>query len=134
MPCSAQADDVIINETNFPDAKFRNYLLGQYYGADGKLTVNEINDIRTLFVSGYGISRLRGIEHLAALEYLICSNNQLSALDMSKNTALKDLSCYENQLTVLDVSGCTALTSLSCDKNQLTALDLSGCSALTSLT
>jgi hypothetical protein len=31
--------------------------------------------------------------------YLICSNNQLTALDMSSNTALMVLICFNNQLT-----------------------------------
>jgi hypothetical protein len=57
--------------------------------------------------------------------YLNCSANQLTALDVSKNTGLKELYCYENQLTALDVSGSTGLTYLDCYDNQLTALDVS---------
>ena len=64
---------------------------------------------------------------------LYCSYNQLTALDVSKNTALKGLFCYNNQLTALDVSKNTALTTLSCSNNQLTALDVSGNTALTEL-
>ena len=36
--------DVEINETNFPDEKFRNWVLSQSYGADGMLTDDEIAD------------------------------------------------------------------------------------------
>ena len=64
---------------------------------------------------------------------LYCSYNQLTALDVSKNTALKGLFCYNNQLTALDVSKNTALTTLSCSNNQLTALDVSKNTALTEL-
>ena len=67
---------------------------------------------------------------------LDCSNNpgnQLTALDVSKNTALTTLSCSYNQLTALDVSQNTALTSLYCGNNQLTALDVSQNTALTEL-
>ena len=60
-----------------------------------------------------------------ALERLWCTDNQLTALDVSKNIALTGLYCYNNQLTALDVSKNTALTVLDCYNNQLTALDVS---------
>ena len=68
-----------------------------------------------------------------ALTSLCCSNNQLKALDVSQNTALTYLYCDENQLTALDVSQNTALTTLFCSTNQLTALDVSQNTALTYL-
>ena len=68
-----------------------------------------------------------------ALTYLRCSYNQLTSLDVSKNTALTDLECRNNQLTVLDVSKNTALTDLECRNNQLTVLDVSKNTALTDL-
>ena len=68
-----------------------------------------------------------------ALTRLICSNNQLKALDVPQNTALKTLFCKKNQLTALDVSQSTALKILSCEKNQLTTLDVSNNTALTGL-
>ena len=64
--------------------------------------------------------------------YFDCSDNQLTALDVSKNTALTELNCRYNQLTALDVSQ-TALEKLSCYDNQLTALDVSKNTALTGL-
>gem|GEM_PF-4127697 len=100
------------------------------------------------------IKTLAGIEYFAVLEYLsfpsqevsavdlsqntaltklYCWNNQLTALDMNQNTALTSLYCYNNQLTSLDVSQNTALKSLSCIENQLTTLDVSQNTALTSL-
>ena len=59
-----------------------------------------------------------------------CSNNQLTSLDVSKNTALTDLDCYHNQLTNLDVSENTVLKELWCSDNQLTSLDVSKNTAL----
>ena len=59
------------------------------------------------------------------LSELDCSNNQLTALDVSGNTAVNVLLCGENQLTSLDVSANTAVTALHCEANQLTALDVS---------
>ena len=68
-----------------------------------------------------------------ALTRLWCYNNQLTALDVSRNTALEELRCYNNQLTALDVSKNTALTELYCSDNQLTTLDVSKNTALTTL-
>jgi hypothetical protein len=67
------------------------------------------------------------------ITYLDCNDNQLTALDVSKNTALRELHCNANQLTALDVSKNTALTGLDCSNNQLTALDVSKNTALTGL-
>ena len=130
--------DVEINETNFPDASFRNYLLSQDYGSDGKLTDEEIAGVTSINVSGTyfspgTISSLKGIEFFTALEDLRCNDNQLNSLDVSGCTALTTLFCYNNQLTSLDVSKNTALTRLQCDNNQLTSLDVSKNTALTEL-
>ena len=62
-----------------------------------------------------------------------CSDNQLTSLDVSKNTSLTDLDCFNNQLMSLDVSKNTALTTLYCFDNQLTSLNVSKNRALTTL-
>ena len=110
--------DVDINETNFPDEKFRSYLLSQEYGWDEKLTDSEIAGLRMMSVWSKGIQSLQGIEYFTALLKLDCYDNQLTSLDVSKNTALEYLYCSDNQLTSLDVSN-TALTNLYCYKNKI---------------
>ncbi len=79
------------------------------------------------------LTSLRGIEYFESLEELFCLYNQLTSLDVSRNTALTELRCDYNQLTSLDVSRNTALTELRCDYNQLTSLDVSRNTALTYL-
>ena len=116
---------ITIDATNFPDENFRNWLLHQNYGRDGVLTEEEIDGITFINVRDKEISSLKGIEYFTALTKLRCSENQLTALNVSKNTALTELTCYKNQLTALDVSKNTELTRLECYKNQLTALDIS---------
>ncbi len=123
--------DVEINEENFPDAVFREWLLSQSYGADGVLTTGEINTVTRISVYGKSILSLKGIEFFSALTSLLCVENQLTTLDVSKNTKLTRLDCWSNQLTELNVSGCTELTRLNCRGNKLTVLDVSGCTALT---
>lgn len=56
---------------------------------------------------------------VSVLKNLICTGNQLSALDLSKNTALEVLDCSNNQLNELDVTNNTALGQLSCYSNKI---------------
>ena len=64
---------------------------------------------------------------------LLCKGNQLTSLDVSKNTMLVGLGCGENQLTELDVSKNIGLMLFDCSDNQLTKLDVSKNRALTLL-
>ncbi len=126
----------ILAQTTFvPDNNFEQSLINLGYDNvldDFVLTAN-INTITSLNVFNKNIADLTGIEDFVALQLLNCSNNQLTNLDVSQNTALLSLSCYTNQLTSLNVSQNTALTNLSCSSNQLTSLDVSQNTALTTL-
>ena len=62
---------------------------------------------------------------LSELRYLRCSSNQLTKLDISKNTKLETLDCNNNQLNELDVSNNIELKNLDCSTNKLTELDIS---------
>ena len=125
--------DVVINEdviplnssTKIPDANFRAYLKEKIAGGRNYLTYAEAQQVTAIDVNHKKIANLKGIEFFTALERLLCYNNQLTSLDVSKNTALKTLYCYNNQLTSLDLSKNTALTRLECSNNQLTLLDVS---------
>ena len=124
---------VAVNATNFPDEIFRSKILKSLQVKDGFLTEEEIADVTSISFIGAKIASLKGIEFFTELTELYCSRNQLTALDVSKNTKLTNLECYGNQLTTLDVSKNTALTKLRCFDNPLTALDLSKNTALTEL-
>ena len=123
---AVQNTGIAINPTNFPDVNFRSFV-AEKYDTDGDeyLSNTEIAAVTELNCYNRGISDLTGIGHFTALTKLSCNENQLTSLDVSKNSALTYLSCYGNQLTVLDVSKNTSLTKLFCDSNQLTSLDLS---------
>ena len=69
-------------------------------------------------------------EDKAQLTILSCSNNQLTALDVTNNPVLIALLCSYNQLTTLNVTNNTALEHLFCSDNQLTALDVTNNTAL----
>ena len=127
------AAGIPINSTTFPDENFRNWVLAQDYGLDGVLTEEEIAGVIDIGVFANNISSLKGIEYFTALKTFSCADNQLTYIDVSKNTALTQLYCDNNQLTSLDVSKNTALTVLNCSGNQLTSLDVSKNAALVSL-
>ena len=125
-------DPIAINATNFPDENFRAIVAGTSIDkdADGYLSAKEIAAVTELVVSEKNIASLKGIEFFTALQNLYCYNNQLTSLDVSKNTALKVLYCFDNQLTSLDVSKNTALKDLDCSNNQLATLNVSNNTAL----
>ncbi len=128
---SAAVEGIAIDEVNFPDAVFREYVDAEFDTTDdGLLTAEEIAQVTEISLDGLEITNLTGIAHFTNLIWLNCSCNQLTSLDVSKNTALTELSCDNNQLTSLDVSKNTALTELWCEHNQLTSLDMSKNKAL----
>ncbi len=110
---------ILVDETTFPDNRFRAWVLQQSYGLDGVLTPEEIATVTSINVNGKLIYDLKGIEYFTALTYLSCSSNKLESLDVSHNTALTQLLCPGNLLTALDLTNNTALTSLTCFSNQL---------------
>lgn len=81
------------------------------------ITYKEVRNITQIIVSREAITSLQGIEFFSALTWLECGENQLTSLDVSKNTALTRLNCWYNQLISLDISKNTSLTSLSCSFN-----------------
>ena len=128
------APGVAIDETNFPDNNFRDYVSKKLdKDHNGKLSDTEIAGVTAIDVSSNHIADLKGIEYFTALQKLYCSYNQLTSLDISKNPALKVLDCHDNKLTNLDVSKNPALEELNCSVNQLSTLDISKNTALISL-
>ena len=129
------SDDIEINETNFPDALFRDYVSGVFdKNGDKKMSKDEIAAAQTVDLSIYSnVTSLKGVEYLTALTSLNIYSNKVTQLDISKNTALTELNCGYNQLTSLDISKNTALTDLSFINNQISSIDLSKNTKLTAL-
>ena len=130
---AVQSAGVTIDNTNFPDANFRTVVKKFDTNQDSSLSDTEIAAVKKINCSNKGITNLKGIEYFTSLNILRCTDNQLTALDVSENTALTKLNCCFNKLTSLDVSKNTALTILECNANRLTALDVSKNTALTEL-
>ncbi|MCQ2514512.1 MAG: dockerin type I domain-containing protein [Ruminococcus sp.] len=119
------ASGIEINETNFPDESFRNTIKQFDTTGNGWLSDAEIEHTITIDATNRNINSLKGIEYFTALQVLYAYGNNLTTLDVSKNTELVMLNCGENQLTTLDVSKNTKLGGLYCYSNELTSIDIS---------
>ena len=122
---------------NIPDANFKAYLVGNSFintNGDSEIQVSEAAAFNgSIFCYNLNISDLSGVESFTDLTNLTCSNNQLTSIDLSYNTALTSLNCGNNQLTNLDVSNNLALTIFNCEGNQLTNLDVTSNTSLIEL-
>ena len=132
IPVSGNID---INETNFPDKEFRDWIKANITGADDDvLTPDEISKVTRISVSNIGeIKSLKGIEHFTALQYLYCSFTGITTLDVSNNKQLTQLSCGSTGITTLDVSNNKQLTQLFCSRTSITTLNVRNNEQLTQL-
>jgi len=117
---------------SIPDTAFFNALMGLGVDTNGDnlISYEEAGEARSLWISEKDISDLTGIEAFSNLDTLDCERNQLSTLDISKNTSLVYLNVFLNQLSTLDISKNILLEQLHCDYNSLVSLDVSENSAL----
>ena len=114
-----------INEDNFPDPNFRNYIKTYKAGGRDVLTVEERSKVKIININKKDISDLKGIEAFPNLTELDCGNNSIQKLDLRQNPKLKTLKCNKNQLTQLDLSKNPDIDYLNCSENQLEQLDVS---------
>ncbi|MDR7208476.1 T9SS type A sorting domain-containing protein [Flavobacterium piscis] len=113
--------------TNIPDVNFEKKLisLGIDTGTpDGQVLTSNISSISILNINNSSIADLTGIENFTALENLYATKNQLSIADFSSNLLLNYVDCSRNLLTSLNVSKNTKLTDLNVGFNSLTEIDL----------
>lgn len=136
LPTAAfAAGGVEIDETNFPDEKFREYVKTKFdKDNDDILSADEIAEAKEISVEGNPITSFKGIEYFTALTSLECSRTKLTSLDTSHNKKLGYLRCnYIPDLTTLNVSQNTELKVLYCNDNALADLNLTNNSALETL-
>ena len=133
-----------INEENFPDEHFRNWLLSQSYGKDAVITDTEMAGITKISARACGIEDLTGIELFTDLTELDLSNlagthpeeswNKISTIDLGSNTKLRKFYINNNQLSSIDISNNSNLRIIDVSNNLLTELDVSDNPNLESLT
>ena len=76
---------------------------------------------------------MTGIEAFTNATTLNCSNNLLTSLNVTSNTALQNLNCSNNSIDNLNINGLSSLSNIDCSTNNLSSLVFSGI-GLTSLT
>ena len=131
MPLTSMAaGDIAINETNFPDPVLRDFLSKQDYGTDGKITSEELPNVKKIYLWDGDLTDSKGIELFPDLEMFKASGAKLTSIDLSKNTKLKILNIDDNPISSLDISMCKDLTEFRCSGTKLTTLDVSGLKAL----
>lgn len=91
------SDSVAINETNFPDANFREFVKDYDLDGNGSLSAEERNTVTIMTVSDdYEIKTLKGIEYFSNIKILRCSNIKLEELNVSALKDLTTLTCMGN--------------------------------------
>lgn len=126
-----------------------------------KIMGSEVLNVTVLNLSGNPLSTngkltsLKGIEVFRNLKELDVKSNELTSLDLSKNSELETvrvtnnklrslilpardedleiLECGQNELSTLDLSGLDDLRRVDCSENNLTSINLTGCTELTTL-
>ena len=133
---SAQADPVgsefvEINDTNFPDPVFQQYVKDNIDTADttsgqkdGRLSKAERDAVTTISIDNQNCTDLTGIAYFANLTTLSCKKNRLNELDLKYNVNLTELDCSYNHLTTLDVSNNAKLRILECSNDDMEKLNL----------
>ena len=128
---SEEKKGIKIGSNTFPDEKFRAYILENIdKDGDGYLSETEIAETTSITCGARSISSLKGIEYFVNVQSIDCRGNNLTQLDVSKNTELQDLDCSGNNLTQLDVSENAKLCELECYNNNISQLDVSNKSNL----
>ena len=129
---SAQADAAVpegyiaINEKNFPDENFRDYVAEEWdKNHDKYFSPSEIASVKWISCDNKEISNLKGIEFFTNIWLLECYYNNLTTIDLSHNKNLSYINCHHNQLNELDVSGLPLLETFYCGHNALPSIDVS---------
>jgi len=140
---------VVAQNVNIPDPNFKHALVNHHliyevedgYGisvevidtnGDGEISIAEAEDFNGyLLCFFHNIFDLTGIEAFPNIKGLVCSENNLTTLDLSNNLALEILDCsYNFHISNLDLNNHTALKMLDCSYNQISNLDISNNLAL----
>ena len=98
--CQVEVSGVLLSSTYFPDPAFRNHISSRFdKNRDNVLSEEELAAITQIDLPASSVTTVKsmaGIGFFTALQYLDCSGNQLTSLDVSGNPALEALYCGNN--------------------------------------
>ena len=133
-------------DVNIPDPNFLNAViqLGLDFNGDGKIQLDEAEQLTDLNIANRDINDLTGINafvnlnsinveankisdlsylNLPALKSLNCSANNLAEINFNLVQGIDNLNCSGNEITVFDLSKLPMLSVLNCSNNTITSLD-----------
>ena len=125
---------VPIDKAHFPDDNFRAYV-AMNFDPDGDMRLyrQEIGAVKRIDVPHDDdethkddIISLKGIEYFTALEKLVCDDNCVTTLDLTRNTELVylELSVTWHLKCHLDLSNCRKLEVFICEESGLTGVTI----------
>lgn len=116
---------------NFPDPNFKQALLNHTPiididgDGDGEICIEEAEATNLIRVPFKNINSAIGIEYFINLKALNLIRNNLTSIDLSKNTKLIGLELDSNNLTSIDLSNNNGLKFLYFSYNKIKQIDLS---------
>ena len=97
---SCSAVNYLVIDDSFSEAPIRNLLEDRYVDfSDSKykcVSMDGLKKVKAITVRNQNLSTLRDIDVFTRLQFLDCSGNQLTSLDLKMNWNLKALFCYDN--------------------------------------
>ncbi|WP_179320040.1 T9SS-dependent choice-of-anchor J family protein [Winogradskyella helgolandensis] len=125
--CIAVTSLSFSQNVTIPDANFKTALLNHDpiidTNSDGEIQVSEAEAYAgSLNLASSDIAELTGIESFLYITALNCSNNEITAVDLTQNIALEKIEIAANELSVLDISQNSNLKELACNGNDLVEL------------
>ena len=121
---------VLINESNFPDESFRDFIKRYDLNNDNTLSDQELNNVKQMRPIGNQIKSIVGIEHFSSMSRLVIANTSIETFDY-KNlpNSLKDLTFISNKLlSGINLANNQSVTDIEFSSNnpQLKNLDFRG--------
>lgn len=120
-------DKLWINNANFPDPIFRQYILDNFdKDKNGYIGYPEILEYQKICISNEPeLASLQGIEYFQNLRSLNCSYTSVASIPTEMFEFLESLDCSNTAVASIDVSCCPRLTSLSVTSTNISSLDVS---------
>lgn len=115
-----------INETTFPDAAFREYVIGKM--GEATLITQDLIDtfVGINFTDKTQYTSIKGVEYLSAITSLNLKNSTVKeGIDVSNLTKLQNLNIYGLPVESIDISNNTELTHFYGSESKLKSIDIS---------
>ncbi len=138
LPTPTKEENIAFADANFKKALVENYAINT--NKDGEIQKSEAEAFNgKVDVKAKKIAKLNGLEYFVNITELDCSNNNLTSLDLTKNTKLQKVFCQHNQITEIATKGVSTksvstkalalsanvlLEVLDCSYNKLASIDL----------